>query len=48
VQEVVAGLRNLGATTVEEWELTTEDVNFGLPPELVQLVPSSSAASTAA
>ena len=36
VQEVVEALKRLGATQVEEWELTREDVNFGLPPELTQ------------
>jgi len=37
VQEVVASLKQLGATTVEERELVSEDVNFGLPFELTQL-----------
>jgi len=36
VQDVVEALKRLGATQVEEWELTREDVNFGLPPELTQ------------
>ncbi|MDP3723720.1 MAG: 4-hydroxy-3-methylbut-2-enyl diphosphate reductase [Candidatus Omnitrophota bacterium] len=36
VQEVVEALKRLGATQVEEWELTREDVNFGLPLELTQ------------
>ena len=39
VQDVVAWLQRLGAGTVEEVELTREDVNFGLPPELVRLQP---------
>jgi 4-hydroxy-3-methylbut-2-enyl diphosphate reductase len=34
VQEVVAALRRLGATQVEEVELVQEDVSFGLPAEL--------------
>ncbi len=34
VQEVVEALKRLGATQVEEWELTREDVSFGLPAEL--------------
>ena len=34
VQEVIACLKGLGATEVEEWELVREDVNFGLPHEL--------------
>jgi len=34
VQEVVEALKRLGATAVEEWELTREDVSFGLPSEL--------------
>jgi 4-hydroxy-3-methylbut-2-en-1-yl diphosphate reductase len=34
VQEVVAALKRLGATQVEERELVREDVNFGLPAEL--------------
>ncbi len=38
VQGVVAYLRTLGATTLEERELVREDVNFGLPIELVHLV----------
>ena len=38
VQEVVAYLKGLGATQVEELELVREDVNFGLPLELNQLV----------
>lgn len=37
VQEVVASLKGLGATCVEEWELVKEDVSFGLPLELTQL-----------
>jgi len=37
VQEVIACLKRLGATQVEEWELVREDVNFGLPLELTQL-----------
>jgi len=37
VQEVIACLKRLGATQVEEWELAREDVNFGLPLELAQL-----------
>ncbi|MBI3320456.1 MAG: 4-hydroxy-3-methylbut-2-enyl diphosphate reductase [Candidatus Omnitrophica bacterium] len=36
VQEVVASLKRLGATQVEEWELVREDVNFVLPLELSQ------------
>ncbi len=39
VQQVVDYCRNLGATQVENLEVTTEDVKFGLPPEL--LLPSS-------
>ena len=35
VQEVVDALKRLGATQMEEWELVREDVNFGLPAELV-------------
>ena len=34
VQEVVETLRRLGAARVEEWELTQEDVSFGLPAPL--------------
>ncbi len=34
VQEVVETLKRLGAEEVEEWELTREDVSFGLPLEL--------------
>ena len=34
VQEVVAALKQLGATRIEERELTQEDVSFGLPTEL--------------
>ena len=34
VQEVVDSLRRLGASQIEEWELTQEDVSFGLPAEL--------------
>ena len=34
VQEVVEALKRFGATVVEEWELTREDVSFGLPVEL--------------
>ena len=34
VQEVIACLKGLGATEVEERELVREDVNFGLPAEL--------------
>ncbi len=34
VQEVVSVLTRLGASTIEEWELVREDVNFGLPNEL--------------
>ena len=34
VQDVVAALRRLGATQVEERELVQEDVSFGLPAEL--------------
>ena len=34
VQEVVACLTRLGATTIEEVELVQEHVNFGLPSEL--------------
>ncbi|PIQ84190.1 MAG: 4-hydroxy-3-methylbut-2-enyl diphosphate reductase [Candidatus Omnitrophica bacterium CG11_big_fil_rev_8_21_14_0_20_63_9] len=41
VQEVVATLKRLGATEVEEWELTREDVSFGLPAEL-QKTPTGS------
>ena len=37
VQEVVAYLKQFGARDVEERELVEEDVNFGLPLELVQL-----------
>ncbi|MBI4341523.1 MAG: 4-hydroxy-3-methylbut-2-enyl diphosphate reductase [Candidatus Omnitrophica bacterium] len=37
VQEVVEALKRLGATQVEEWELTREDVSFGLPLELQRL-----------
>ncbi|MBI3996786.1 MAG: 4-hydroxy-3-methylbut-2-enyl diphosphate reductase [Candidatus Omnitrophica bacterium] len=37
VQEVVDALKRLGATQVEEWELTREDVSFGLPLELQKL-----------
>ena len=36
VQEVVDALRRFGAAHVEEWELTREDVSFGLPLELTQ------------
>jgi 4-hydroxy-3-methylbut-2-enyl diphosphate reductase len=36
VQAVVAALKRLGATQVEEWELVREDVNFGLPLELAR------------
>ena len=45
VQEVVACLKRLGATQVEEWELAKEDVNFGLPAELSQLISAESAGS---
>ena len=38
VQNVVAALRRLGATEVEERELAREDVNFGLPVELAALL----------
>jgi 4-hydroxy-3-methylbut-2-enyl diphosphate reductase len=48
VQEVVAYLKRLGATQVEEWELVREDVNFGLPLELAQLAPRHTPASQAA
>ncbi len=41
VQEVVAYLKRLGATRVEERELTQENVSFGLPVELVQLAPGA-------
>jgi len=41
VQDVVAYLKRLGATRVEEWELVREDVNFGLPLELIQLASRS-------
>ena len=34
VQDVVASLKRLGASHVEEWELTREAVSFGLPLEL--------------
>lgn len=34
VQDVVASLKRLGASNVEEWELTQEAVSFGLPVEL--------------
>jgi 4-hydroxy-3-methylbut-2-enyl diphosphate reductase len=34
VQDVVAKLRELGASQIEEWELVHEDVSFGLPTEL--------------
>ena len=44
VQDVVASLRRLGASVVEEWELVQEHVNFGLPHELVQVSPSPSPA----
>jgi 4-hydroxy-3-methylbut-2-enyl diphosphate reductase len=37
VQEVVDALKRLGATEVEEWALTREDVSFGLPAELQKL-----------
>lgn len=39
VQEVVAALKRLGATQVEERELIREDVNFGLPLGLSQRAP---------
>ena len=39
VQEVVEALKRLGATQVEEWELTREDVSFGLPAELANANP---------
>jgi len=42
VQEVVAALKRLGATQVEEWELVREDVNFGLPVELTQITSTAS------
>ena len=38
VQEVVEALKRLGATQVDEWELTREDVSFGLPLELTRTV----------
>ena len=38
VQEVIACLKRLGATQVEERELVREDVNFGLPLELTSPV----------
>ncbi|HEX9780030.1 MAG TPA: 4-hydroxy-3-methylbut-2-enyl diphosphate reductase [bacterium] len=37
VQEVVDALRRLGAGDVEEFELVSEDVSFGLPIELVNV-----------
>ena len=39
VQSVVDALKRLGATQVEERELTQEDVSFGLPVELNALSP---------
>ncbi len=41
VQEVIAALRRLGATEVEEREVAQEDVNFGLPGELLSLTRSA-------
>ena len=40
VQDVVAALKRLGASQVEELELVREDVSFGLPAELVQSTPA--------
>ena len=47
VQEVVEALKRLGASTVEEWELVQEDVNFGLPSELERLAAGSKKAEDA-
>ncbi len=45
VQEVVDALKRFGATEIEERELVQEDINFGLPSELMQLTAQRTPAS---